>query len=400
MTDRKSSSVPPVATGSAAPRPRRRRPSRLVQLLSVFRKEVLQTVRDRRVMFLLIVAPLIQTVAFGFAVDFDVDNVPAVVVDLDKSVESRLHARRLLADGTLVRFSDVEDVHLAERALERGDAALAVVLPNDLERNLVSKHPAHVQVLLDGTDPNRATVAAGAVARYFGEVGHKLGNREMAARGIHVGSTEVDPRVLFNPSLRTAPYIIPGVIGMLLLIVTTVVTAMGLSRERETGTLEQVLVTPLEPWQLLIGKMAPFLVIGLLDVALVLASGSYLFDMPLHGDLRVVATATFLYLLTTLGMGLFIAASSKTQQQAFLGGFLFLLPAILLSGVMTPVRAMPEWMQTVTLINPVRYYVEVMRAVLLKGSGFSEVSFQLLSLTAFGLGIFGFSVLRFRRRLA
>jgi ABC-2 type transport system permease protein len=164
--------------------------------------------------------------------------------------------------------------------------------------------------------------------------------------------------------------------------------------------LEQVLVTPLEPWQLLIGKMAPFLVIGLLDVALVLASGAYVFDMPLHGDLFVVATATFLYLLSTLGMGLFIAAMSRTQQQAFLGGFLFLLPAILLSGVMTPIRAMPDWMQTVTLLNPVRYYVEVMRSVLLKGAGFAEVTFQLVALTAFGLGIFGFSVLKFRGRLA
>lgn len=396
MTGRRPS-VRPVTNSQA---PRRKRPSPLTQLLAVLRKEALQTVRDRRVMFLLIVAPLIQTVAFGFAVDFDVDRVPAVVVDLDKSAESRLHTRRLLADGTLSRFDDTEEIAVAERALERGDAAVALVLPNDLERNLISSHPAAVQVLLDGTDPNRTTVAAGAVARYFGEVGQELADRALRMRGLDAASTELVPRVLFNPSLRTAPYIIPGVIGMLLLIVTTVVTAMGLSRERETGTLEQVLVTPLAPWQLLVGKMAPFLLIGLLDVALVLVAGAYVFDMPLRGDLRVVATATFLYLLSTLGMGLFIAAASRTQQQAFLGGFLFLLPAILLSGVMTPIRAMPEWLQTLTLLNPVRYYVEAMRAVLLKGAGFSDVTFQLLALTAFGLGIFGFSVLRFRRRLA
>lgn len=397
MTERDSSSVPPIMRKRDR---KKRRPSRRIQLLAVFRKEVLQTVRDRRVMFLLVVAPFIQTLVFGFAVDFDVDQVPTVVVDLDRSAESRLHARRLLADGTLVRYDDAVDVATAETALERGDAAAAIVLPRELETDLISQHPARVQVLLDGTDPNRATVAAGAVARYFGEVGRELRDRAMATRGIEVASPELTPRVLFNPSLRTAPYMIPGVIGMLLLIVTTVVTAMGLSRERETGTLEQVLVTPLAPWQLLIGKMAPFLVIGLLDVSLVLAAGAYVFDMPLHGDLRVIALATFLYLMSTLGMGLFIAAASRTQQQAFLGGFLFLLPAILLSGVMTPIGAMPKWLETITLLNPVRYFVEVMRAVLLKGAGFSEVSIQLLALTAFGVAIFGFSVLKFKRRLA
>lgn len=396
MTERDSTALP---GGTVVPLARRKGPSPWVQLLAVFRKEVLQTVRDRRVMFLLIVAPLIQTVAFGLAVDFDVDDVPAVVVDLDRSSESRLHARRLLADGTLVRVEDTPEVAAAEAALEEGRAAAVVVMPRGLERDLLSHHPAHVQVLLDGTDPNRATVAAGAVARYFGEVGRELGRAALAKQGKPMIAVELTPRVLFNPSLRTAPYIIPGVIGMLLLIVTTVVTAMGMSRERETGTMEQVLVTPLRPWQLLVGKMAPFLVIGLLDVALVLTAGAYVFDMPLRGDLSVVATATFLYLLSTLGMGLFIAAVSRTQQQAFLGGFLFMLPAILLSGVMTPVRAMPEWLQTFTLLNPVRFYVDAMRSVLLKGAGFSDLSTQLFALTAFGVVIFGFSVIRFRRRL-
>ncbi len=396
MSDRDS-----LAVAMAAPAPpRRRRPSPWIQLLAIFRKEVLQTVRDKRIMMMLIVAPLIQTVAFGYAVDFDVDRVPTVVVDFDRTAESRLHARRLLADGTLLRTETTLDVPEAERAIERGDAAAAVVLPQRFERDLTSQHPARVQVILDGTDPNRATVAAGAVARYFGEVGRDMAEDAMDAMGLQFGSTTLTPRVWYNPSLRTAPFIIPGVIGMLLLIVTTIVTAMGLSRERETGTMEQVLVTPLRPWQILSGKMAPFLVIGLLDVGLVLTAGSYLFDVPLHGDLRVIFVATLLYLLSTLGMGLFIAAMSTTQQQSFLGGFLFALPAILLSGVMTPIRAMPDWLQTITLANPVRYFVETMRAVLLKGAGFADVQFQLTALTVFGVLIFGFSVFKFKSRLA
>jgi ABC-2 type transport system permease protein len=264
---------------------------------------------------------------------------------------------------------------------------------------LLAGRPAEVQVVLDGTDPNRATVAAGAVSRYFGEVGRELASDRMRQAGFNVPSVTVVPRVLYNPSLRTPPFIIPGVMGMLLLIVTTIVTAMGLARERETGTLEQVLVTPIRPVYLLIGKMAPFLVIGFIDVGLVLTGGAYLFDVPLRGNLAVVALAAVLYLMSTLGMGLLISTISKTQQQSFLGGFLFTLPAILLSGVMTPIAAMPPWLQLVTALNPVRYFVEVMRAVLLKSATLSDTRPQLLALLAFGVAIISLSAVRFRKTL-
>jgi ABC-2 type transport system permease protein len=377
----------------------RRTPSGWVQLKSVFRKEVLQTVRDKRIMVLLTVAPLIQTIVFGFAVDFDVDRVPSVVVDHDATLESRAHERSLLADGTLVASAKLSELAQAERQLDEGEAAAIVVLPKGLERNLLAGRPAEVQVVLDGTDPNRATVAAGAVSRYFGEVGRELASDRMRQAGFNVPSVTVVPRVLYNPSLRTPPFIIPGVMGMLLLIVTTIVTAMGLARERETGTLEQVLVTPIRPVYLLIGKMAPFLVIGFIDVGLVLTGGAYLFDVPLRGNLAVVALAAVLYLMSTLGMGLLISTISKTQQQSFLGGFLFTLPAILLSGVMTPIAAMPPWLQLVTALNPVRYFVEVMRAVLLKSATLSDTRPQLLALLAFGVAIISLSAVRFRKTL-
>ncbi len=376
-----------------------RRPSALAQLSCVFRKEVLQTVRDRRVMFMLVMAPLLQTLLFGFAVDFDVDRVPTVVVDRDRSPESRLHRRRLLADGTLARAAELGSVAAARQQLDDGRAAAALVIPPGFERQLLAHRPARVQVVLDGTDPNRATVAAGAVSRYFGEVARELAERRLEGAGARVARVSLVPRIAYNPSLRTAPFIIPGVLGMLLLIVTTIVTAMGLSRERETGTLEQVLVTPIQPLYLLLGKMAPFVIIGMLDVALVLTGGAYVFDVPLRGDLTVVALGAALYLLNTLGMGLFIATASRTQQQAFLGGFLFALPAILLSGVMTPILAMPLWLQWVTRLNPVRYVVEVMRAVLLEGASAPAVASQLTTLAAFGALLIGWATWRFRRQL-
>jgi ABC-2 type transport system permease protein len=371
----------------------------MVQLGAVFRKEVLQTVRDRRILFMLVFAPLLQTIILGFAVDFDVDRVPTVVVDLDRSADSRTHARRLLADGTLLRVGTVPGTPEAERAVDDGRAAAAVILPARLGEDLLAGRPAEVQVVLDGTDPNRATVASGAASRYFGEVGEDLARRAIAARGIAApAKILLTPRLAYNPSLRTAPYIVPGIAAMLLLIVTTIVTAMGLSRERETGTLEQVLVTPIRPLYLLVGKMGPFVVIGLLDVMLLVSAGTWLFGVPIRGSLVVLLVGTLLYLLSTLGMGLLISTLSRTQQQSFLGGFLFLMPAILLSGVMTPIRGMPEWLQTITYVNPVRYYAEVMRGALLKAAGFADLWPQLAALTAFGVTILTIATLRFHKR--
>ena len=376
------------------------RPSARVQLAAVFRKEVRQTVRDRRIMFMLIVAPLLQTVVFGFAVDFDVDRVPTLVVDRDGTAESRGHARRLLADGTLLRAGASRSPAEAERDLDAGDAAAAVILPRGLAADLAAGRSAEVQVVLDGTDPNRATVAGGAVSRYFGDLGEAMARERLAARGIPApAQIEVVPRIAFNPGLRTPPYMVPGIAALLLLIVTTIVTAMGLSREREMGTLEQVLVTPIRPILLLVGKMGPFVVIGLVDVALLLAVGTWLFDVPLRGPLAVVLVGTLLYLMTTLGVGLLISTLSTSQQQSFLGGFLFVLPAILLSGVMTPIRAMPGWLQAITWVNPVRYYAEVMRTVLLRGGGFADLWPQLLALALLGGGILVAATRRFRERI-
>jgi ABC-2 type transport system permease protein len=375
-------------------------PSARLQLAAVIRKEVRQTVRDRRVMFLLMVAPMIQTVVFGFAVDFDVDRVPTVVVDLDRSAESREHARRLLADGTLRRVGEAGSPVEAERAIDAGRASVALILPRGLGADLAAGRPAEVQVVLDGSDPNRATVAGGAVARYFGEVGAALVRTRLVQRGGTVPDVRLSPRLSFNPSLRTPPFMVPGIAGMLLIIVTTITSAMGLAREREMGTLEQVMVTPIRPLWLLVGKMIPYVVIGIVDVMLLVGVGSWLFDIPIRGAPVVLLTGTVLYLFSTLGAGLLISAMSSTQQQAFLGGFLFAMPAILLSGVMTPIRAMPGWLQPLTLLNPVRWFVEVMRGVMLRGAGFADLWAQLLALLVIGAAILAFATTRFHKQLS
>jgi ABC-2 type transport system permease protein len=375
------------------------RPRWGIELAAVVRKEVRQTVRDRRVMFLLIAAPLLQTIALGYAVDFNFENVPTLVVDRDQSLESRGHARRLLADRTLRRKGGHLDLHAALAQLESGDAAAALVLPAGLERDRIAERPAEVQVILDGTDPNRAVVVATTAARYFGAVAEQaLADRLQNLGRARPASIREIPRILYNPGLDTAPFMIPGVMTLLLVISTTVVTAMGLSREREMGTLEQVLVTPIRPAFLLLGKMTPFFVIGCFDVFLVLTIGVWLFKVPLLGNPIVLAAGTMLYLVSTLGVGLLISSISKTQQQSFLAGFLFIMPAVLLSGVMTPIAAMPVWLRVLTYANPVRYFVEILRANLLKGATLADMGWRLLALAALAAVILLTAVARFRKR--
>lgn len=369
----------------------------LAMLTAVVRKEVRQTTRDKRMMALLVLAPIIQLFVFGHAVNLEVDDVPTVVVDRDGTETSRAHLRRLLADGTLTRVGTETSAQEAERWLEEGRAAVVLVVPEGLEADLARGRPARVQAILDGSDPNRAGVAASAVSGYFtreseGRIRAQLRRLNMRRPDVRVAS-----RVLFNPELDTAIYMVPGVAAMLLLLITTIVTAMGLSRERELGTLEQILVTPVPSGLLILGKIIPFAVIGIVDFGVALVVGAYVFDMPLGGDFVVLFGATLLYLTVTLGMGLLISTLSGSQQQAFMGGFLFMLPAALLSGIMTPIRSMPEWLQPFTLANPLRHYAEVLRGVLLRGAGFEELSFQLVVLAAMGAFVFGFAAIRFRK---
>lgn len=358
--------------------------SSLFMLWAVVLKELRQTVRDRRMMALLVAAPVVQLVLFGNAVQLDVDRVPTVLVDQDGSAASREHARRLFSDGTLALAPRMDEDAL--RMLETGEAAAVLFIPRGFARDHAQRHQPRVQMVLDGSDPNRANVAASAVGAHLEDENdprHRLG---------------VASRLLFNPSLSTSIYMVPGVSAMLLLLVTTVVSSMGLARERERGTLEQIQVTPLPGLLLVVGKIIPFAAIGLLDFALAMVVGAYGFGMPVRGSFALLLGATGLYLTNTLGAGLLIASLSASQQQAFMGGFLFMLPAALLSGIMTPVRSMPSWLAPLTLINPLRHYAEILRAVLLRGATSAELVAQLVALGLLGLVICGLAGFSFSNR--
>ena len=377
----------------------------LSMLYAVMRKEVRQTVRDRRMMFLLIAAPMIQLLVFGHAVRLDVDRVPTVVVDLDASDASRTHVQRVLADGTLRDAGRMYALPPALRMLETGGSAAVLVVPRGFARDLARGRGPEVQMVLDGSDPNRANVAAAAVAAYFARESEVLARTRVLLRAAggdgppaRLAQTSVRSRVLFNPGLQTAVYMVPGVAAILLLLITTIVSAMGLARERERGTLEQILVTPVPSSVLVLGKIIPFALVGVLDFLLALTVGAYVFDMPLRGAMTLLLLATSLYLTITLGAGLLISTFSQTQQQAFMGGFLFMLPAALLSGIMTPVRSMPAWLAPITLINPLRHYAEILRGVLLRGASAIDVGPQLLALAVMGVVVCAYATARFRKQ--
>jgi ABC-2 type transport system permease protein len=245
----------------------------------------------------------------------------------------------------------------------------------------------------------------GSAEQFFGIEAVALGLARLeesslgAGRAAAIPRIQIEPRVFYNPRLKSPIFMVPGVVASVLLIVTTLVTAMGVAREREMGTLEQVLVTPMGRTTLVVGKILPFALIGLLDVGLVITAGMYLFDVPLRGSLLTIYAASLLYLMSTLGVGLFLSTISRTQQQAILAGFFFVFPAILLSGFMTPVENMPDWIRVLSYLDPMYYFVDILRAIMLKGAGFADLGEKFVALGGFGVAILTASAIRLRRRL-
>lgn len=374
-------------------------------LLTIIAKEYLQTFRDKRMVALLMVAPVIQLVVLGFAVNLEVEHVPTVIADEDRTPESRRFADALTAADAFDKARVVDSSAAAEDLVARGEVPLAVVIPKGYQKRLTQGKPATVQALVDGGDSNRAIVAQNAVASFVMQRAAKAAEGRVqevaAARGrqVSIPRVTVMPRILYNPTLNSQVYFVPGVAATLLLVITMITTAMGLAREKEMGTLEQVMVTPIRPEVLILGKTIPYGIIGLIDLGLVVALGAWIFEVPIRGSIPLIFLAGCLYMLTTLGVGLLISALAKNQQQAFMSGMFVMMPAILLSGFMTPVENMPQWLQPLSGFTPVRHFVEIMRGVLLKDAGFWELSPQLAALAGMGLAVYGSAAYALRRNL-
>ncbi len=345
---------------------------------SMVRKEMRQLLRDPRTRMMIFVAPLIQLVMFGYAVNTDIRNTATIVVDLDRTVESRALVDAFVASGYFQVVQSSRRSSDIVRALDRGNAIVGIEIPRGFSRDLgVGK--AAVQIVVDGSNSSVASVAQGYAARIV--------QRFAAARLAPqlAGGVELRPRAWYNPNLESRVYNVPAVIGVLVLMMSLLLTALAVVRERELGTLDQLMVSPLSAAELVAAKTLPVAFIGLLDLFLITAVAVFWFDIPMRGSLLALLPAALLYILAGLSFGLLISSISKTQQEAFMAMFLFLLPAIILSGFFYPIRSMPLPFQWLTLLNPVRHFLEIVRAVFLKGEGVGGLWVQYLAIAFFAL---------------
>jgi len=379
------------------------------RVLEIVRKEFRQALRDPRMRFVLIIPPLLQTIIFGYAVSLDVEHVRLGWMDLDRSPRSEQLRKRF--EGSpyfdIARLAQSEaDV---ERIMDRGDAQALVRIPAGYGAAIESGRQAGVQVLVDGANSNTAAIianyAAGVIGAENQELMETLSLRKLVGRTadgpirVTMPSVKAATRVWFNPELKSRNYFVPGIIVNIITLVTLMLTALSVVREKEIGTMEQIMVTPIRPIELMLGKTIPFLIVGFIDMALVIAIALELFHVPLRGSLLLILGTSLLFMMTTLGAGLLLSTVSETQQQAMMGAFFFFQPAFMLSGFAFPLRNMPEVIQWLTYLNPLRYFMDIVRGVFLKGTGVAILWPQILALAVFGFAILFLSALRFQKRL-
>jgi len=374
--------------------------SRLKQMLI---KEFIQVFRDKRTRFVLFGPPIIQMLIFGYAATFEIRHVPTVVLDLDHSQESR----ELIARFSATPYFDLTQ-QLTNRKqildlIDRGQATVALQIHPGFAEDLRKGQTAPLQVVVDGTNSNTALIAVGYVNQIAQGFAQDYQRDRMlrlspnlAAR---VPQVILDQRPWYNADLKSRWFFVPGVIGSLTLVLVTTLTAFAVVREREIGTLEQIMVTPIRPWEFILGKTLPFFLIGLLDVALIATVGTLWFQVPFRGSVLILVAGTVLFLLCMLGVGLFISTVSSTQQQAMVTAFFFIMPAITFSGFGFPISTMPQWLQVMTYADPLRYFLVILRGVYLKGVGFDILWPQMASMAVLGASLLTLSVLRFHKAL-
>jgi ABC-2 type transport system permease protein len=359
-------------------------------------KGFIQAFRDKRTAFFLFVTPLIQLIMFGYVATMDVNNVSTAFYDLDKSYESREIGRRLESSGYFtIRYTPSSPGEIRD-LLDKGDVLCAIQVNRGFGKDLRKGIPTEIQVIVDGTDSNTALIAMGYVNTIIAKYGRDMSLKPGKAM---LSTIDFRPRVWYNPDLRSKNYNVPGVIASIIMLTCLILTSMSVVREREIGTMEQLMVTPIRPIELMLGKTIPAAAIGFFDMALVTAFGVFWFGVPIKGALFLLTLCTGVYLLSVLGIGLFISTISKTQQQALMGTFFFFMPAILLSGFATPIETMPEVFQYITYLNPLRYFLIIIRGIFLKGVGISILWPQIVVLLVLGVVILMLSALRFKKRL-
>jgi ABC-2 type transport system permease protein len=365
-------------------------------------KEFIQVLRDPKMKGIVFIAPIIQLLLFGYAVTTDVKHVPTAVYDLDNSADSRELVARFVGSGYFDVVRRIQTDEEARGVLDRGEASMVIRMNRGFQDDLRGGGPAMVQVLVDGTDSNTAQIALSYAIRIAAAFSRSvLVSQETRRQGTAVRLPEVDlrTRAWFNEDLESRNYFVPGVIAILVMLVTLMLTSMAIVREKEIGTMEQIMVTPITPLEFILGKTVPFVLIGFADMILVAVVGVFWFDVPIRGWPPLLLLSTGLYLMTSIGVGLFISTVCTTQQQAMMSTFFFFFPAQLLSGFIFPIANMPTVVQWLTYADPLRYFLIIIRGVFLKGVGFSILWPEMLGLAILGVITLSLAVSRFRKTM-
>ena len=371
------------------------------RLVSIIRKEFIQIFRDTRTLVMILVIPIMQLFLLGYSATSDVRNIPLAVLDQSRSAKSRalLDSYRAADYFRIMYMVDSEaDI---EQLIAGGKARAAVIIPPDYAERL-AEGDAHVAFILDGSDPTSASTAFSA-AQLISQA-HATGilTERIARTGMNLRiqtPVQVHTSVWYNPDMISAYFTIPGVIGMILYAIAAILTATSVVRERERGTIEQLIVTPIRPWELIVGKLMPYVILGFLNTIEVLAVGHWWFGVPIRGDLGLILLMSGIFLVTGLGIGLFASTIANTQQEAMLTVWMTLLPSIFLSGFFFPLEAMPKFLQWISYLVPLRYFLVIIRSLLLKGVGFATIQMDVLLMTLFAVGIMTAAAMRFRKRL-
>jgi len=372
------------------------------RLRYLFKKELIQALRDKRMRFTLIIPPLFQLIVFGYAANLDVKHIQTAVRDLDQSTDSR----DLIGRFGSSRYFDIVSYPVTPKEvrdlIDQRKVTLSMEIPNDFSRKLKKGDTATVQIIVDGTDSNTTLIALGYTGQILSEYATVVLVKRLNQAGVtgfEEAGVEVEHRAWFNPNLESRIFYVPAVIALIAFLVPIILTAQAIVREREIGTLEQIMVTPIRSWELMVGKTLPFALMGLLDMIGIALVGVFWFNVPFQGNPLVLFLGSILFLMSSVSVGLFISTISSTQQQAQISTFFFTLPAVNLSGFAFPIESMPEWIQYLTYANPLRYFLVIIRGVFLKGNGLDILWPQMLALAVLGGFMLLMSSLRFRKRL-
>lgn len=368
------------------------------RIIALLKKEFGQLFKDKKLLPLVFIAPVIQLIILGYAASFDIKNISIVLCDLDKTQQSRELAEKFVTSGYFTIEYATDDYNAVGSYLDDNKAQMAVVIPHQFGDKIVGGEPARIQVLVDGSEGNTAAIGMSYLSQIVTQYSTKILTEVMGGRTIGGVNTEV--RAWYNPELKSRVYMVPAMLVMILLITTMNLAAMAVVREKEIGTLEQIMVTPITPRELIIGKLVPFVIIGAIDVVVVLLVMVFWFDIPILGSVPLLIGLSGFFLLTTMGLGLFVSTISQTQQQAMMVSQFFILqPMMYLSGFAFPIDNMPKLLQGISLFVPMRYFLYIVRSLILKGDGISDLWMQGGALLVMGVLILGASVLRFRKKL-